>query len=139
MLPANQKDRLPSSMTVPQRIARQESRNPNAHTTQPTHSHNTQAQHMAEQGRTGSRRQQGQGQQGQQGQQGLQGLQGGIDYGAQVARGGSEGERERKGEREKERERGREVKYVVYLKLPFARGGFVDPPQVCVISCTSGS
>ena len=87
---------------------------------------------MAEQGRTGSRRQQAQGQQGQQG------LQGG---GAQVARdrGGSEGGRERKGEREKEREREREVKYVVYLKLPFARGGFVDPPQVCRISCTSES
>ncbi|KAF8424304.1 hypothetical protein EV426DRAFT_92349 [Tirmania nivea] len=127
MLPASQKERLPSSMAVPQRIARQDSRNPNAHTTQPAHPHNThaqvQAQHMSEQGRTGSRRQQGQGQQG---------LQGGIDYGAQVARdrGGGERERERKGEREKEREREREVKYVVYLKLPFARGGFVDPPQV---------
>ncbi|KAF8444414.1 hypothetical protein BGX38DRAFT_706014 [Terfezia claveryi] len=74
------------------------------------------------------------GSRGQQGQQGQQGLQGVFDYGAQVARdrGGSERERERKGEREKEREREREreVKYVVYLKLPFSRGGFVDPPQV---------
>lgn len=134
MLPANQKERLPSSMPVPQRMARQESRNPNTHTTQPAHPHNThaqaQAQHMAEQGRAGSRRQQG------QGLQGLQGLQTGIDYGAQVARDRGGGERERKGEREKEREREREVKYVVYLKLPFARGGFVDPPQVCGISCT---
>jgi len=116
-------------MAVPQRIARQESRNLNAHTTtQPTHMHNphAQTQHMAEQGRAGSRRQQG--------------LQAGIDYGAQVARDRGEGERERerKGEREKEKEREREVKYVVYLKLPFARGGFVDPPQVCGISYTSG-
>lgn len=122
---------------------RQESRNPNTHPPTPTHQQgqksNTTA--MAEQGRTGSRRQQVPVSQ-----------QGGSDYGNQAGRGagpgagagtggggGGGGAAGGMGERDSargggrggvEREREREVKYVVYLKLPFGREGFVDPPQV---------
>lgn len=138
--PINQKERVaPVPMATPHRMTqRQGSRN-----TPPSHHQHTQlvptqlerGQHvgMAEQGRTPSHRkqslpmgqQQGQGQgQGQRERERdrdrEQGAQ--LDYTGQLGR-----------DRAVEREREREVKYVVYLKLPFPRAGFVDPPQVCCV------
>lgn len=91
---------------------------------------------MAEQGRTPSHRrqslpvgqQQGQGQAQRERERERErdrdqgGQVGALDYTGQVGR-----------DRAVERGREREVKYVVYLKLPFPRAGFVDPPQVCCV------
>lgn len=136
MHPINQKERVvPVPMATPQRMTqRQGSRNtpPSHHPhpqSVPTQLERGQYVGMAEQGRTPSHRKQS------------------LPAGQQQGQGQGQRERERERDREQggqggaqdytgrdrviEREREREVKYVVYLKLPFPRAGFVDPPQVC--------
>ncbi|KAF8470098.1 hypothetical protein BDZ91DRAFT_719955 [Kalaharituber pfeilii] len=88
-------------------MSRQNSRPLPAASPMPPHAQQTHL--LAEHGRTTSRRHLALGQQQQQ-------THPPIDYGQST--------REREGAGEKE------MKYVVYLRLPFPRGAFVDPPQV---------